>query len=234
MPVKRLKDLHIEDRPRERLQKVGAEQLKNEELLQILIGSGVRGHDVRAIAKKIVLLLEKEKEITPDMLRGIKGLGAAKIPVILSAIELGRRQSHDSAGDVSLLRPIDVWGSLPDIRRATKEHFVILYLNSRDREIQREVISIGTVNMSVVHPREVFESAVKYRAASIIGVHNHPTRSLEPSDADVSVTQRLVEAGRILGIEFYDHIIITEPGIGEEDDCKKFFSFREHYTDLFD
>ena len=230
---KSFKEIEVKDRPRERLHRLGADQLKNEELIQILLGSGVRGADVRTISKQIAKSLEGKRDINKKDLEKIKGIGAAKIPVILAAIEFGRRQNYDAVGDISLMNPKDVWEYMQDIRKSQKEHFVVLYLNSRDREICREVVSIGTVNASMVHPREVFGVAIKHKAGSIIGVHNHPSRVVEPSDADIQITKRLVEAGRILGIEFFDHIIVTEPKKGKED-TDKFCSLRERHSDLFD
>ena len=114
---------------------------------------------------------------------------------------------------------------MPEIRKSNKEHFVAIYLDSRGAEISRGNVSVGTVNASLVHPREVFNEAIKCHACSVIGIHNHPSNNTEPSDADVAITKRLVESGRILGIEFEDHIIITK---------EHYLSLRDEMDEIFD
>ena len=117
-----------------------------------------------------------------------------------------------------MLSPQDVFDNLKDIRESKKEHFIVFFLDSRNQEIKREIISIGTINSSLVHPREVFEPAVKYLAVQVILAHNHPSGELAPSEDDLGVNKRLSEAGKILGIEVLDHIIVTKTG---------FLSFKE-------
>ena len=110
------------------------------------------------------------------------------------------------------LKPADVWNELHDVREHMKEHFVVFFLDTRNQEIKREIVSIGTLNYNLVHPREVFEPAVRNLAASIIVAHNHPSGCLEPSDEDLSLTKRLAQAGKLLGIELLDHVIVTREG----------------------
>lgn len=120
---------------------------------------------------------------------------------------LGKRLASKPAG--CFLKPKDVWDALPEVRGAKKEHFLVFYLDTRNNEIKRETVSIGTLNYNVVHPREVFEPAVRNLAAGVIVAHNHPSGCLEPSDEDLSLTKRLCQAGKLLGIEVLDHVIIT-------------------------
>ncbi len=124
--------------------------------------------------------------------------------------ELGRRMA--TKRPAVFLKPRDVWEEMRDIRGAKKEHFVVFYLDTRNTEIKREIVSVGTLNYNLVHPREVFEPAVRNLAAGIIVCHNHPSGCLEPSDEDRSLTKRLVQAGKLLGIELLDHVIITKEG----------------------
>lgn len=137
-------------------------------------------------------------------------LGARLGRVVYCALNLGGKVKTAQAG--IYLKPRDIWEELRDVREHMKEHFVVFFLDTRNQEIRREVVSIGTLNYSLVHPREVFEPAVKNLAASIIVAHNHPSGSLEPSDEDLSLTKRLSQAGRLLGIELLDHVIVTKEG----------------------
>jgi DNA repair protein RadC len=130
--------------------------------------------------------------------------------------ELGKRLATRKAG--IFLKPRDIWEELRDIRVMKKEYFVVFYLDTRNQEIKRDIVSIGTLNYNLVHPREVFEPAVRNLAASVIVSHNHPSGCLEPSDEDLSLTKRLTQAGKILGIELLDHVIVTSGG---------FMSFKE-------
>lgn len=136
---------------------------------------------------------------------------------IVACFELGKRLLQRKQAEI-YLKPKDVWDELKDLRSHKKEHFVIFYLDSRNQEIKREVISIGSLNTNLVHPREVFEPAVRNLAAQIILAHNHPSGDPEPSEDDLEITKKLVESGKILGIEVVDHIIVTKNG---------FLSFKE-------
>ena len=129
----------------------------------------------------------------------------------MAVFELGRRLLQDKQAAL-ILSPREVWEQLKDIRTNKKEHFVVFFLNTQNQEIVRETVSVGTLNASLIHPREVFEPAVKHLAAHVILAHNHPSGSLDPSEEDLSVTKRLVDSGRLLGIEVLDHIIVTASG----------------------
>ncbi len=217
--MSKLKDLPKIDRPREKLEKYGPEKLSNSELLAILLGTGTKGINVVELSNKI---LKKFSGIglasaTFRDLKSTFGLGAAKACEIVASFELGRRllQNKQSA---LLLTPQDVWNELKDIRDNKKEHFLVFFLDSRNQEIKREVISVGTLNANLVHPREVFEPAIRHSAAQVIIAHNHPSGDPKPSTADLEITKRLTEAGKLMGIEVADHIIITK---------NSYISFRE-------
>ncbi len=207
----KIKDLPKIDMPREKLEKYGPEKLLDHELLAILLGSGIKGLNVLELSKKILKAISKigiDKVTFKDLIE-IKGLGKAKASEIISCFELGRRVLKDKKTSI-LLSPKDVWERMSDIRTSKKEHFVVFYLDSRNQEIQREIISIGTLNESLVHPREVFEPAIKNNTSSIILTHNHPSGNTEPSQADIEITKKLIHAGKILDIHIVDHIIVTE------------------------
>lgn len=207
----KIKDLPKIDMPREKLEKYGPEKLLDHELLAILLGSGIKGLNVLELSKKILKTISQvgiDNLTLKDFLQ-IKGLGKAKASEIISCFELGRRVLKDKKTSI-LLSPKDVWEKMSDIRSSKKEHFVVFYLDSRNQEIQREIVSIGTLNESLVHPREVFELAIKNNAASIILAHNHPSGNTEPSQADIEITKKLIHAGKILDIHIIDHVIVTE------------------------
>jgi DNA repair protein RadC len=144
-------------------------------------------------------------------LKNTFGLGAAKACEIVACFELGRRLLQNKKAAL-ILSPQDVFNELKDIRNHKKEHFVVFYLDSRSQEIKRETISVGTLNANLVHPREVFEPAIKNSAAQIIIAHNHPSGDTEPSEDDLTITKRLLEAGKIIGIDIIDHVIIAKNG----------------------
>ena len=187
--------------------------------MAILLRSGKKGKNVIELASKILKRFSKDKlpNLTFNDLKNYSGLGPAKACEIIACFELGKRLLKDKKVKI-YLTPKEIWEELKDLRDHKKEHFVIFYLDSRNQEIKREIISVGSLNANLVHPREVFEPAVRNLAAQIILAHNHPSGDPEPSEDDLEITKRLVEAGKILGIEVIDHIIITKTG---------FVSFKE-------
>jgi DNA repair protein RadC len=208
----KLKDRELLDRPREKMQARGAGALSDLELLMAMIGSGVGGHDVTEIARAVQKLLRADgAEVTRDKLSQVAGLGKAKISEILAAFELARRYLVPADAPV-IDSPAKAVDQLSDIRDKKQEYFVCLSLDGANRLIAKRVISIGTLTASLVHPREVFAEAISDRAASIIVAHNHPSGNLSPSSADKEITKRLSEAGKLLGIELADHIIVTKAG----------------------
>jgi len=209
----KIKDLAKVDRPREKLVKYGTDKLNTAELLAILLRTGTKELNVIKLANKILKTWpgEKLQSIGITDLKSIHGIGETKACEIIAMLELGRRLLKNKQS-VLLLSPQDVWNELRDIRDHKKEHFVVFYLDSRNQEIKREIISVGTLNTNLVHPREVFEPAIKNNAAQIIIAHNHPSGDSEPSPEDVAITKRLIEAGKILGIDILDHIVVSKNG----------------------
>ena len=206
----KISDRHPLDRPREKLARYGAARLSDLELLMAIIGSGNARADVGKIAREVLKIVrQKGGDISYDDLRSVVGLGEAKIPVILASLELARRYLLDS--DQSVIdSPEKAVELLSDIRDKKQEYFVCLTLDGANRLITKRVVTIGTLTASLVHPREVFADAIADRAASIIVAHNHPSGSLEASQADKDVTARLAESGNLLGITLNDHIIVTK------------------------
>ena len=210
---KTIKDLPKVERPREKLMQYGPGKLSNSELLAIVLRSGKKGENVIELANKILKRFSKDKlpNLTFNDLKDYPGLGPAKACEIVACFELGKRLLKDKKAEI-YLKPREIWEELKDLRDHKKEHFVIFYLDSRNQEIKREIVSVGSLNANLVHPREVFEPAVRNLAAQIILAHNHPSGDPEPSEDDLEITKRLVESGKILGIEVIDHIIITKTG----------------------
>lgn len=209
--MKTINELYKHDRPREKLLAKGAAALKEYELLAILLGSGTQGKDVISLSKEIVKLLDDDFEsLTLNRLVEIHGLGSAKAMQILSALELSRRYLIKQ--NVKISSAEDVHRELLEYATKRQEYFLVITLDGASHVIEKRVISIGTLNQSLVHPREVFADAVSDRAAGIIIAHNHPSGQLEPSLEDKRVTKRLKEVGTIMGIELLDHVILSRNG----------------------
>lgn len=215
-------DLPKEERPRERLVKFGEQALSAQELLQLILGRGVAGESVAVMAQKLLTQfgsLQKLAEASIEELSSIKGIGLAKAAQIKAAFELGNRLFNQTPAYKSkeLTNPESVYKLVrAKLKDFNKEHFYLISLNSRNYSISE--VSIGTLNANLVHPREVFGDAIKSKAASVILAHNHPSGDPDPSEDDLVITRRLVEAGKIMGIEINDHVIVTQNG---------FFSFRD-------
>jgi len=209
----KIKDIPKSDRPREKMEKYGPDKLSDAELLAILLRTGTKDLNVLKLSQKILEKFGNEKfvDLSIENLKTVHGIGSAKACEILSCFELGRRMLKGKKTSI-LLSPKDVWERMEDVRGSKKEHFVVFYLDSRNQEIHKEIVSVGTLNESLVHPREVFENAIKNNAASIIIAHNHPSGDLEPSQADIEITKKLIHAGKILDIKIIDHIIVTING----------------------
>lgn len=198
-------------RPREKLQTKGAAALSDYELIMAIIGSGSAAADVTKLARDVQKLLKDKGELTYADLLKIRGLGAAKATNLMASYELWRRQFEKPQQPI-IRSNEDVLAQLADIRDKKQEYLICITLDGANRVINRRVISIGTVNFSVVHPREVYADAIADRAASIIVAHNHPGGTLTPSDPDIRATKRLRDAADLLGIIFYDHFIVTATG----------------------
>ena len=206
----KIKDHYKDDRPREKLAKFGPAKLSDLELLMAVIGSGNAQAGVEQIARSVLKLIKTQgADIDYVTLREVTGLGEAKIAVLLANFELARRYLLNDERP-AIDSPEKVVELLADIRDKKQEYFVCLTLDGANRLIAKRVISIGTLTATLVHPREVFADAIADRAASIIVAHNHPSGSLEASQADKDVTNRLAEAGKLLGITLNDHMIVTK------------------------
>lgn len=217
-----IKNMPAEMRPREKMQARGEAYLSEIELLAIILGNGTQNASALELANQLLVHyngLRNLREASLDDMTSIKGIGKAKAIGIKAAIELGRRTALDvkirdfvnSPDDVSRLM-------MEEMRYFDREHFCGLYLDRKGGLLVKEVISVGSLSSTIVHPREVFKTAVKCSAASIILVHNHPSGDPTPSKEDIEMTRRLTEAGSIMGIEVIDHLVIGQD---------KYCSFRE-------
>lgn len=214
-PSLMIRDVHIADRPRERLIRQGAESLSNQELLAILLRTGTKQESVLHLANRVLGFFEQIQELknaTMEEMMTVKGIGQAKAVQLLAAVELGKRLSQQKTNEKFTIRsPKDAAIYLmPEMASLTQEHFVTLFLNVKNQILHKQTIFIGSLNASIVHPREIFREAVKRSAASIICAHNHPSGNPSPSTEDIDVTKRLMEAGRLMGIELLDHVIIGD------------------------
>lgn len=212
-----VRDLPPSERPRERLHKLGAEALSAQELLALVLGRGIRGESVTDIVQTLMKKfgnLSNMSSATPAQLQAIKGIGPAKAAQLGALFELSRRLEHEnnSAGDGVIIKsPQAVLGLVRGrLKGKKKEHFLLISLNKRNQVIDMQTISVGNLDSSIVHPREVFKAAISDIAASVIVVHNHPSGNTEPSDEDIQLTRRLVESGSTLGISVLDHVIVAD------------------------
>ncbi len=209
-------DLPLSERPRERLQKFGVAALSAQEILALILGRGVSGESVMVTAQKLLSRFGNLKGIanaSVEELSQVRGIGLAKAAQIKAAFELANRlEDYPEAGEKPIVKtPDDVAGLVRGrLRGKKKEHFLALLLDTRNRLIKVSEISMGSLDASIVHPREVFKEAISASAASVIFVHNHPSGDPEASEDDVKLTKRLAEAGEIVGIEVLDHIIICD------------------------
>jgi len=204
MKIKELPDF---DRPREKLEKLGPKPLSNIELIAVILGKGTRVKDVYQLSKEVIECVENNFEnLNFATLMKIDGLGKTHACQILAAFELSRRYLFQDG--IKIQNASDVYKLVSDLKEKKQEYFLTLTLDGASRLIQKRVVFIGTLNQSLVHPREVFADAILDRAAGVICVHNHPSGNLQPSREDIAVTKKLVESGKIIGIRIMDHIII--------------------------
>ncbi len=219
--VNKRDSIFIMDRgPREMIKESGVSGLADWELLAVLIGAGVRGHNVVKISNNLLKKMDSpdKRDLSLKDIQDIAGIGAAKGTLILAALELGRRMYHPGRRKVGV--PADVIPLVRHYGDRPQEHFITVSLNGAHEVISVRVITVGLVNKTLVHPREVFSEAVRERATSIIVAHNHPSGNIQPSEDDKEVTQNLRKAGTILGISVLDHIIFSPRG--------EYYSFLEH------
>ncbi|ERL03340.1 RadC family protein [Mitsuokella sp. oral taxon 131] len=220
-----VRDLPREELPREKLIEHGAAALSNAELLAVLLRTGTQSCSVLTLSQEVLARLHEQgiaalSSMAPGELTDIKGLGAAKAATVLAAVELGKRLSACAAVRVTVRAPEDAAHyAMPRLFGEQREHFAVLLLDAKHRILGMRNISIGSLTASVVHPREVFQAALRGSAAALILVHNHPSGDPTPSHEDAATTERLVKAGKVMGIPVLDHIVL-----GRQD----FFSMKEH------
>lgn len=212
-----IKELPQEERPREKLLSKGPMALSNAELLAILLRTGSKQDSVMRVAERLLkqyeaLGISAFSTLSPQEMSKIKGIGLVKAATVAAAIELGKRLHSIAALERPVIRsPHEVADLLMSrMRYETKEHFVVVLLSTKHHVIATPTVSVGILNASLVHPREIFREAISHSAASIILVHNHPSGDPTPSQEDVSLTQKMVEAGRLLDISVLDHVIIGD------------------------
>lgn len=212
--ILRFRDMAVEDRPREKLIKFGPEILSAAELLALVFNVGNKKEDVLALSRR--LLREYGEKTIVDQTDVTRVSKELNIPIIkacqvVACFELGRRFFQNSPDRVEYLRTArQVYNYLKDMAKLPKEHLRGLYLNSQYKLIHDEVISIGSLTANIVHPREVFKPALAHSASALILAHNHPSGDVRPSEADMEITKQIVAAGKILGIELLDHVIVTK------------------------
>jgi DNA repair protein RadC len=225
----RIRDMPDDERPRERLAKLGADALRSAELIAILLRTGLKGMSAIQVAEQLLQrfsTLENLARASIEELRQVKGIGRDKAIALKSAFTLARRMAAEMHREAPLLDTPERIADLlrEDNRMHTVEHFQIVLLNSRKRLIRFERISQGTLDTALVHPREVFRLAIAANAASLVLAHNHPSGDPTPSEADIKVTRDLIRAGQLMKIEVLDHIIIGRKVAGQ---TKDYCSLRE-------
>lgn len=209
--VQKIQDLPYLERPREKLLAKGAAALSDLELLAVLLGRGSRGRTVFELASAVLSAMhDQESSFSPGQLDDISGLGDARIAAIAAAMEFARRRIQPKG--YLLKKPTDALALIQHYADRKQEHFLAITVNGAHEVIANRLITVGLVNRSQVHPREVFADAITDRASGIVVAHNHPSGSLRPSTADKEVTQRLKAAGSLLGIQLLDHIVFTQTG----------------------
>lgn len=210
-----LAEMPIESRPRERLEQYGEKALANHELLAILLRTGIKGTNVVSVALQVLNAFDDLyylKTVSLEELMALSGIGKTKAIELKAAIELGTRIAQApqlKTGQITSSRQVGEM-MLAEMSDLQQEHVVVLYLNTKNEIIKKETIFKGGLNSSVAHPREIFKGAVRYSAARIAIVHNHPSGCPDPSDADISFTRRVAECGDLMGVELLDHLIIGQ------------------------
>ncbi|MDD2181022.1 MAG: DNA repair protein RadC [Bacilli bacterium] len=210
----KIKDIPLIDRPRERLKTFGASSLSNEELLAIILKTGTKDASAKMLASKLLSEVGDIKNLVKlnfTEITKFKGIGEAKACELLSIIELSKRINNEitTIQNVKITSTIKVYKYYKDkLKNKLQEHFYCLYLDSSKRVIEDKLLFKGTLNQSIVHPREIFKEAYLLSASSIICVHNHPSGNIMPSNEDVLLTDKLVDIGNLLGIKVIDHVIV--------------------------
>lgn len=216
--MKKLRDLPLEERPREKLLKKGAESLSDQELMAIILGKGSKKNDVLSLAKQLIKTIDQNGiKVEANEILDIDGIGEAKATTIAAAFEFVRRRIKPEGLKIKF--PVDVLPLILHYGDRKQEHFLCISINGANEVMNIRVVTIGLINKSQVHPREVFADVLAERASAVIIAHNHPVGDLKPSNEDIAVTKRIKEAATILGISLLDHIIFNNKG---------YYSFVEH------
>jgi DNA repair protein RadC len=217
----RIKDIIPENRPRERLEREGPAVLTYAELLALILKTGSKNENVIDMSNRLISKygIDKLSQCSLSELQEINGIGKAKACQIIALFELNKRNNFSKQTGRQIKTAKDVFEyCFPKLSGTDKEHFMILHLDTHNRVIKDEIVSVGALDSAIVHPREIFKSAIKESAYAIILVHNHPSGDPEPSEEDKTITERLFEAGELLGIKVLDHVIIGK---------KNYYSFSE-------
>lgn len=214
-----LSEIERQDRPREKMELKGAESLSDLELIMLLVSSGTAERPVNEVSSELLALLDKSEEPDYKSICAIKGLGRAKSSQILAALELGRRRMKKYGIGPSISSPGDIFREVRHYATRDQEQFIVLVLNGAHEVLNVFVATVGLVNKTLVHPREIFSDAIQRRGTAIAIAHNHPSGKLDPSEDDVNVTKRILISGDILGIKVLDHIIFSS---------SSYYSFLEH------
>ena len=212
-----MKETPIEDRPREKMERLGPAALTDEELLMLIIGSGNAKRPVNEIAEELLEKIDRNPSIRTEEIMLIQGIGKAKASAIDAALELGRRRVRGKGRTISA--PADIFNEIRHYASRQQEHLLVIMLNGAHEVMGNVVATVGLLNRTIVHPREVFSEPLKQRVAAIAIAHNHPSGNVLPSEDDKDVTQRLKKCGDILGIKILDHIVFSDD---------KYYSFLEH------
>ncbi len=214
-----LSEIERQDRPREKMELKGAESLSDLELIMLLVSSGTAERPVNEVSSELLALLDKSEKPDYKSICAIKGLGRAKSSQILAALELGRRRMKKYGIGPSISSPGDIFREVRHYATRDQEQFIVLVLNGAHEVLNVFVATVGLVNKTLVHPREIFSDAIQRRGTAIAIAHNHPSGKLEPSEDDINVTKRILISGDILGIKVLDHIIFSS---------SSYYSFLEH------
>ena len=211
--MKKMKEVPVRDRPREKIAFRGVSVLSDNELIEAIIGRGTKDKDVREISREIGGLIQQHRSnLQYKDLEEVDGIGPTKASQIIACFELGRRYYKPSGPDIRVTRPEDILPLVAHLKEKRQEHFICITLNGAGEILGNRTITVGLLNHSLVHPREVFADAITDRAASIICIHNHPSGSLTPSSQDIAITNQLRDAGSLIGIQLIDHIIVSKNG----------------------
>ena len=211
--MKKMKEVPVRDRPREKIAGRGVSVLTDNELIEAIIGRGTKNKDVREISREIGGLIQQHRDnLRYKDLEEVEGIGPTKASQIIACFELGRRYYKPAGPDIRVTRPEDILPLVAHLKQKRQEHFICVTLNGAGEILGNRTITVGLLNHSLVHPREVFADAITDRAASIICIHNHPSGTLEPSSQDIAITNQLKDAGSLIGIQLIDHIIVSKNG----------------------